>query len=84
MANPSLLPVLLPDEPKWDEQHAAELRTWLVSPLGQRLLQRLIFSRPAVTSTERDRRNQQSDERAGFEACVAEVLDLAGSKAARS
>ena len=71
------LPVLLPFEPKWDEKEAAEMRAWLMAPLGQRALQRLIYFRPLVTGTEPDKRRVLSDERAGFEACIAELMRLA-------
>jgi hypothetical protein len=74
------LPPLLPGPPKWDEQHAAELRTFLISPLAQRLLQTLVYLRPLVSSVEPETRRIQQDERSGFEACIAEILSLAESK----
>ncbi len=75
------LPPLLPGEPTWEEQDAAALRTFIVSPHGQLVLQRLIFARPIVTSmTSAFARQVQSDERAGYEACLSELLRLAEPK----
>lgn len=71
---------LFPGEPLWNPEHSAGLRAFVVSPLGQLFLRRLIYARPTVTSDEREKRTIQSDERAGFEACITEILNLAEPK----
>lgn len=73
-----LFPALLPGEPKWSTEESAGLRAFLVTALGQSVLRRLIYSRPAVTERrDRAQRSIQADERAGFESCIAEILQLA-------
>lgn len=79
MARPEL-PALLPIEPSWEEQDAAGLRTFLAAPLGQLFLRSLIYRRPMVAGSDPEKRRIQSDERAGFEACLSEILSLAASK----
>jgi hypothetical protein len=74
----SPFPPLLPGEPAWGEAESARLREVLREPIGQLLLRRLLYERPEVTErSNRDARNIQSDTRAGFEACIASILNLA-------
>lgn len=72
-----IFPGILPGEPLFSPDHAAALREFLSTEIGQRLLRRLIYERPEVTSREVDQRRIQSDERQGFEACIATILKLA-------
>lgn len=74
------LAALLPDEPVWGEQDGATLRDFLSKPFGQLFLRRLMYMRPSVVGYDRDKRAIQSDERAGFEGCISEILRLAESK----
>lgn len=71
------LPTLIPSEPVWLIDDEATLRQLIITPFGQRLLQKLIYQRPVVSSTERDVRQIQSDERAGYEACISDLMRLA-------
>ncbi len=75
-----VFPKLLPGEPAWGGGEEANLREYLMTPMGQRFLQKLIFLRPDVTE-RRDRavRNIQSDTRAGYEECLAQIFQLADS-----
>lgn len=76
----NLLPPLLPGEPTWSEEDGATLREFIISPLGQRFMRGLLYRRPLVSNrTKRKVRQIQSDERAGFEACISEVLSFAES-----
>jgi hypothetical protein len=68
---------LLSVRPEWTEQDAAELRQFLSGPFGQKYFNSLLFSRPEVAGYNPEQRRVQSDERAGFEACLAEMLRLA-------
>ena len=62
--------------PEWTEQDSAELRQVLNGPLGQRFFNSLMFSRPEVTGIDPEVRRIRSDERAGYEACISEMLAL--------
>lgn len=70
---------LLSVRPDWTEQDSAELREFLNKNggLGQKFFNSLLFSRPEVTGYDPERRRVQSDERAGYEACIAEMIRLA-------
>jgi hypothetical protein len=74
---PKKLLKLISVRPEWAEQDAAELRQFLSGPLGQKFFNSLLFSRPEVSGYNPEQRRVQADERAGFEACIAEVLQLA-------
>ena len=69
---------ILPGEPNWTIDDSAALRAFIVTPAGQAFLRHLAFTRPNV-SERRDTnvRRIQSDERAGYEACIADILHLA-------
>ena len=69
--------VLLPGEPSFNNDDGAQLRAFLLTPTGQHFMRRLLFSRPAVEGYDPEKRRIRSDERAGFEACIQEILVLA-------
>lgn len=77
----AVFPKLLPGEPAWGAGEEASLREFIMTPIGQRFLQRLIYFRPDVTE-RRDRavRNIQSDTRAGYEECLQNIFQLAEGK----
>lgn len=76
-----LLPPLLPGEPSWNEEDAAALREFITSPVGQRFLRLMMYRRTLVSERkDPEVRRIQSDERAGFEAGIAEILNIAESK----
>jgi hypothetical protein len=62
--------------PKWDGSDEAEGRAFFAGPVGQRLLQNLLYRRPNVTAKESALRIVQSDVRAGYETCIADILGL--------
>jgi hypothetical protein len=68
---------LLPGTPTWSDEDGAAVRALLVTPSGQHLMRRLLWARPEVAGTEPEARRIRSDERAGFEACIQEILNLA-------
>lgn len=73
-----IFPTLLAGEPRWTEAERGELATFLQKPSGQALLRQLIYLRPLVQEKSNPfKRQVQQDERAGFEAAIAEVLRLA-------
>ena len=72
----SKLPRLYSVRPEWTQQDSAEFRLFIATPLGQRFFNSLLFSRPEVVGYDPDQRRVQSDERAGYEACIAEMLRL--------
>ena len=71
---------LLPNCPEWTEQDGADLRLWINSPLAQKTLSLLVFQRPEVLGYDKNQRRVQSDERAGYEACIATLFQLAEVK----
>lgn len=73
----SPLLTLLPGTPTWSDEDGAAVRALLVTPSGQHLMRRLLWARPEVAGTEPEARRIRSDERAGFEACIQEILNLA-------
>jgi hypothetical protein len=74
-------PPLLPGEPAWGEDQQARLREILKEPIGQLFLRRLLYERPEVTERRDSRvRSIQSDTRAGFEACIQTILQLADGR----
>lgn len=68
--------------PHWETTDTVTLREFLSGPVGQRLLQRLFFLRPAVTAHPRDdsMRRTQQDVLAGYEECFATLMQLASSE----
>lgn len=71
-------PTILPHEPRWVADHGIALRDFLSSPVGQQTLRRLIWQAPVVAErTNMDLRRIQSDERAGYERCIRDLLQLA-------
>jgi hypothetical protein len=71
---------LIPNCPVWTEQDGADLRLWLNTALSQKILSTLVFQRPEVSGYDKNQRRIQSDERAGYEACIASLLQLAEVK----
>jgi hypothetical protein len=69
---------LLSVRPEWSAQDSAELREFLNKNggLGQKFFNSLLFSRPDVTGYDPEQRRVQSDERSGYEACLAEMIRL--------
>ena len=68
---------LVPVCPVWTQQDSAELRQFIATPFGQKLFNTLLFNRPGVSGYCPEQRRVQSDERAGYEACIGEILFLA-------
>jgi len=68
---------LLSVRPEWTEQDRAELRQFLSGSFGQKYFNSLLFSRPEVSGYNPEQRRVQSDERAGYEGCIAEMLRMA-------
>ena len=68
---------LLAVRPEWTAQDSAELRQFLAGPFGQKFFNSLLFTRPEVTGVDPEVRRIRSDERAGYESCIAEMLALA-------
>lgn len=73
--NPLL--TLLPGTPTWSDEDGAAVRALLMTPPGQHLMRRLLWARPEVAGTDPEARRIRSDERAGYEACIQEILNLA-------
>lgn len=69
--------ILLPGEPTFSHEDGAALRAFLLTPAGQHFMRRLLYARPSVNGYDPEPRRIRSDERAGFEACIQEVLNLA-------
>lgn len=69
--------VLFPGEPVWSSDLGAALRAFLFTGPGQHFMRRLLYERPTVSGYDENARRIKSDERAGFEACIASILNLA-------
>lgn len=71
--------ILLPGAVRFSDESGSALRSFLVTPAGQSFMRSLLQLRPTVSGTDPEARRVRSDERAGFEACIQEILNLAES-----
>lgn len=75
-----MLTRLIPGTPPWGAEDSAALRAFFLTTSGQRFLLNLLSMRPVVSGKEREARLIQSDERAGYEAAIADAMLLAEPK----
>jgi hypothetical protein len=61
---------------KLDEQTLAMAREFFSGPVGQRILQWMRYSRPAVTANKYDMRRTQMERRLGYEECFDTLVSL--------